>query len=62
VGTLPLGINNEGQAVGLYSDDTRRHGFVFSNGEFTGFTAPGAFLEAGPFDIDEGGRVVGFYF
>jgi hypothetical protein len=35
---------------------------VFSNGEFTGFTAPGTFLEAGPFDIDEGRRVVGFYF
>jgi hypothetical protein len=29
---------------------------------FTGFTAPGAFLEAGPFDIDEGKRIVGFYF
>jgi hypothetical protein len=22
----------------------------------------GAFLEAGPFDIDDGGRIVGFYF
>jgi hypothetical protein len=35
---------------------------VTSNGEFTGFAAAGTFLEAGPFDIDEGRRVVGFYF
>jgi probable HAF family extracellular repeat protein len=62
VETVPLGINNEGQVVGLYADDTRRHGLVYSNGEFTTFTAPGAFLEAGPFDIDDGGCIVGFYF
>jgi hypothetical protein len=54
--------SDKGQVVGLYSDDIRHHGFVFSNGEFTRFTAPGAFLEAGPFDIDDGGRIVGFYF
>jgi hypothetical protein len=35
---------------------------MFSNGRFTTTTAAGAILETFPFDIDDRGRIVGFYF
>ena len=63
VATLPSGINNHGQIVGIYFDGVRRHGFLLSNGEFTTLTdPPGAFLESLAFDIDDHGRIVGLYF
>jgi hypothetical protein len=60
-GSLPLGINNHGEVVGGYDDNTTRRGFVLSNGTFTSFAAPGTLGESYPRDIDDRGRMVGFY-
>jgi hypothetical protein len=40
----------------------RRFGFMLKSGTFIALAAPGAFLEAFPFDIDDRGRIVGFSF
>jgi probable HAF family extracellular repeat protein len=61
-GTLPSAINNRGDIVGTYYDDTRSYGFVLSNGRFTTFTVPGAFQFVSPFDIDDRGQIVGVSF
>jgi hypothetical protein len=60
--TLALGINNQGDIVGAQSDGSRIRGFVLSNGTFTAIAAPATVIESFPFDIDDRGRIVGFYF
>jgi uncharacterized membrane protein len=59
--TLPLGISNRGQVVGLYIDGIGPHGFLWSNGRFRTISAPGTFQFSNPWDIDDRGRMVGFY-
>ena len=60
--TLPLGINNQGQVVGLYVLGTTGRGFMLRDGTFTDTTPPtgtfGAWFSA---DIDDRGRILGFY-
>jgi probable HAF family extracellular repeat protein len=55
-------ISNDGVIVGEAVDDTRNRGFVWKDGTFTPLSAPGAFFWSFPVDIDERGRIVGFYF
>jgi hypothetical protein len=47
--------------VGFYIDDVGPHGFLLSNGTFTTITAPGAFQQSFPWDIDDRGQILGFY-
>ncbi len=61
--TIPFGINNRGQIVGLYFDDVRAHGFLLGNGVFTKTPdPPGAPEGSVAYDIDDQGRIVGFFF
>jgi uncharacterized membrane protein len=57
--TLPFGLNNRGQIVGVSSDGVRTCGFLLSNDTFTTITSPGTLIESFPFDIDDRGRIVG---
>jgi probable HAF family extracellular repeat protein len=59
--TLPTGINNRGEIVGAQADDVRIRGFVLRDGAFTTLTHPATVIESFPFDIDDQGRIVGFY-
>jgi probable HAF family extracellular repeat protein len=60
--TLPLGINNQGQVVGIYVLGTTGRGFMLRDGTFTDTTPPtgtlGTWLST---DIDDRGRILGFY-
>ena len=59
--TGPNGINNVGQIVGFYDDNTGgRHGFLSDRGNFTSFDFPGSRLTA-PTDINDDGQIVGLY-
>jgi probable HAF family extracellular repeat protein len=60
--TIPFGINNRGQIVGVSFDGVRYRGFLLSNGTFTTpATPPGTFATSFPVDIDDRGRIVGDY-
>ena len=68
-GTLPYGINNRRQIVGVYDDARgRSHGFVWEQGRFrtidhpraTG-TIPGLISGGGAFGINNRGQIVGAY-
>ncbi len=37
---LARGLNNAGQIVGSYADNTGTHGFLYSNGAYTTINAP----------------------
>jgi probable HAF family extracellular repeat protein len=52
-------INNRGQLVGSYTDNTGLHGFLFSNGTFAEIIPPGTLAFSIPFGIDDRGRIVG---
>ena len=58
--TLATGINNRGDVVGHYLDDEAGHGFLIRQGHFTTIDVPGS-PNTFPQDIDERGRIVGFY-
>jgi uncharacterized membrane protein len=59
-GTVPEGINNEGQIAGTYSDASdRSHGFVLDDGAFTTVDDPDAPGNTQVLDIDDRGRLVG---
>jgi uncharacterized membrane protein len=59
-GTVPEGINNEGQIAGSYSDaNDRRHGFTLDDGVYTTVDVPDAPGNTGVLDIDDRGRLVG---
>jgi probable HAF family extracellular repeat protein len=69
VSTSPFGCNNEGEIVGSFTDAAGAvHGFIWSNGRFSQFDAPGssqtaAFGVSGTFinGINDRGDIVGFY-
>ena len=62
------GINDRGQIVGIYSQNTpivkqeggRRHGYLWDRGRVTRIDVPGA-VETGAFGINNHGAVVGAY-
>ena len=62
------GINDRGQIVGIYSENTpivkqpggRRHGYLWEAGRVTRIDVPGA-TETGAFGINNQGEVVGAY-
>jgi len=59
--TGPTGINNVGQIVGFYDDQSgARHGFLYDRGAFTSFDFPGSQMTA-PADINDRGQIVGVY-
>src|SRR6266480_3917947 len=56
--TFALGINNAGQIVGTYEDDTGFHGFTASGDHFTTIEVPGTtFTQAS--GINNHGQIVG---
>jgi uncharacterized membrane protein len=68
-GTLPYGIDNRGQVVGIYDDPRgRSHGFAWERGSFrtidvpvpTG-TTPDGISGSGALDINNRGQIVGAY-
>ena len=69
VSTSPFGCNNEGEIVGSFIDAAAAvHGFIWSNGRFSEFDAPGssqsaAFGVSGTFinGVNDRGDIVGFY-
>jgi probable HAF family extracellular repeat protein len=62
------GINDRGQIVGIYSEDTpfvkdpnaKTHGFLWDRGRITRIDFPGA-MSTGAFGINHRGQVVGDY-
>src|SRR5687768_9254911 len=59
VRTQPFGINNHGQIVGVYTDNTGTYAFLLSNGALTTINPPGALFQfITAFDIDDRGRIV----
>ena len=60
MGTEAKSINASGQVTGSYWDDSKGHGFVYSNGTFTILDAPGA-LNTSPASINASGQVAGSY-
>jgi uncharacterized membrane protein len=59
-GTVPEGVNNQGQIAGTYSDaDDRTHGFVLDDGVYTTVDTPETPGNTQVYDIDDRGRLVG---
>ena len=66
--TGPSAINNVGQIVGFYFDNTvtemfpngRARGFLYDNGVFSSFDVTGARVTL-PMDINDHAQIVGFY-
>ncbi|MFL5265025.1 MAG: hypothetical protein ACJ8AH_00290 [Stellaceae bacterium] len=58
--TLPFGVNNASQIVGFYFDGGRGRGFILRDGTFAD-TPAGTFATWGSVDIDDRGRILGFY-
>ena len=53
-GTVPQGINNQGQIAGIYYDaDDRQHGFVLDHGRYATVDAPEAPGSTQVLDIDD---------
>jgi hypothetical protein len=55
-----LGVNDQGEIVGFYTDGTGQHGFIDNNSVFTSFDAPGA-VSTTINGINDKGDIVGFY-
>src|SRR5512146_1977110 len=59
--TVAFGINNSGQIVGSYSEQSGTfHGYFDTRGSFTEIDVPGASSTA-TFDINSAGQIVGYY-
>ena len=59
-GTVPQGINNQGQIAGIYYDaNDRQHGFILDDGTYSTVNAPDAPGNTQVLDIDDRGRLVG---
>ena len=54
------GINNAGQIVGYYGDDSGLHGFLLSGGSYTRIDVPGSFRTFA-YGINNAGQIVGTY-
>jgi probable HAF family extracellular repeat protein len=67
--TSPFGCNDEGEIVGSFTDKQGNvHGFIFVNGKYSQFDAPGssqtpAFGVMGTFinGVNDGGDIIGFF-
>src|SRR3954447_11281998 len=59
--TQAHGINDAGQIVGWFFDDTGTHGFLNTGGSFTPIDVPGASLTAVE-GINDAGQIVGQFF
>ncbi len=60
--TTALGINPQGEIVGLYVDSSGNlHGFLLSDGAFTTIDVPGATLTVAD-GINSGGDIIGDFF
>jgi len=59
--TNPRDINNAGQIVGSYRDNTGNHGFLFQNGVFTPIDDPLAAANTTANGINQSGQIVGSY-
>jgi probable HAF family extracellular repeat protein len=60
--TLAYGINNVGQIVGSFIDNSGTHGFVYTSGTFITLNAPGVPSRIGTLavDLNDTGEIVGF--
>ncbi len=63
LGTFASGINNLGQIVGFYADNSGDlHGFLYSNGHYTTLNDPSAGTgSTQASDINDWGQIVGTY-
>jgi probable HAF family extracellular repeat protein len=59
-GTLAVGINNSGQIVEKFSNDTGEHGFLLNGGRFSTIEVPG-FAETYVSGINNRGQIVGWF-
>src|SRR2546423_407844 len=55
--TVARGINNAGQVVGEFDDDTTSHGFIYSDGSFLPLDLG---VSTGPYAINDTGDIVGY--
>jgi probable HAF family extracellular repeat protein len=59
--TQPLGINDTGQIIGFYVDQSGTHGFLRTNGVFKTIQDPNASGASIPFGINNFGHIVGWF-
>src|SRR5215470_2054332 len=61
VSTIPIGINNSGQIVGYFGDETPVHGFLYTGGNFTILDDPreGRIFYNEAHGINNSGQIVG---
>ena len=57
-GTNPIGINDKGQIVGVYTDSSGPHGFIYDNGTYTTIDDPSGGGTA-LLGINNAGEIVG---
>jgi probable HAF family extracellular repeat protein len=58
--TDPTAINDQAEIVGIYTDATAEHAFVYSKGNFTIIDVPDAFPSSTvPRGINNRGQIVG---
>lgn len=58
--TIPAAINDPGQIVGTYYDDSGQHAFLYEKGHFQNIDYPGA-CQTSVSGINNRGDIVGFY-
>jgi len=58
--TLPFGLNNRGQIVGIYSTSSGGHSFIYEKGVFSTIAVPNS-MATGARGINDNGQIVGGY-
>jgi hypothetical protein len=58
--TVPLGMNPQGDIVGVYLGDNGFQGFLLSHGTVSGISVPGS-ADTFAYGIDPKGNIVGYY-
>jgi probable HAF family extracellular repeat protein len=58
--TVARGINDRGEVVGSFTDETGEHGFFLKNGVFARIAVPGA-ISTSAFGINRDGQIVGSF-
>src|SRR6267143_1532894 len=58
--TAARGINNAGQIVGVFTNSTGTHGFLYTGGSFAPFDVPGTSFTTA-FGINDAAQIVGFF-